>query len=92
MLMLQVIVSPMNTRSDNLFSFLSAVMLLAVFIGTYACQAKPRAYDSDEVDDASWLVVLSLMVAILVIFVAAIVTLPISLSSWWCMGIMSSSS
>ena len=57
-----------------MMSFLSAVMLLAVFIGTYACQAKPRAYDSDEVDDASWLVVLSLMVAILVIFVAAIVT------------------
>jgi len=74
MLMLQGIVSPMKSESDNVMSFLSAVMLLAVFIGTYACQAKPRAYESDDVDDTSWLVVLLLMVAIFVIFVATIVT------------------
>ena len=54
MLMLQVIVSPMNTRSDNLFSFLSAVMLTLFFIGAYACQARPKFYASG--DAISWLV------------------------------------
>ena len=58
MLMLQVIVSPMNTRSDNLFSFLSAVMLLAVFIGSYACQAKAIIERSEgEDDETSWLII-----------------------------------
>ena len=76
MLMLQVIVSPMKSDSDNLFSFIAAVALAHVFIGSYAWQAKPKYFHGDESgaeDAAPVLTAALLMLAILVIALAAIV-------------------
>lgn len=65
----------MKTASDNALSFLSAVMLTLVFIGSYACQAKPRLHTSSEDDNKSLgFTVVLLIGAILVIGVATMVT------------------
>ena len=75
LLMLQVIVSPMKTPGDNLLSFLAAVMLLAFFIGAYACQATAIIERAEGVaDETSWLIFVLLIGATLVVFLSTAVS------------------
>ena len=82
-LMLQSLVSPMKTASDNVLAFLSAVMLALVFIGSAFFQAMAKVEEAsptreahgDDGDIAETLLIPGLLIgAVLVIALATVVT------------------
>ena len=82
-LMLQSLVSPMKTASDNVLAFLSAVMLALVFIGSAFFQAMAKVEEAsptregnvDDSDIAETLLIPGLLIgAVLVIALATVVT------------------